>query len=654
MTTSGFLLQLEVVQNGAVVDSFELSDAKVKVGKLASSQVHLDDPNVSRIHAVIESQGDGTYQVIDLGSASGTFVNGRKVAKEIVSQGDELRFGDTTVRINVVDLAQQQAAQAQAAQVTQQPQAYAADAPIPEGYIRLDDGTVVEPYTLEGYYDDAGNYIPGYYAEDGAYHYGYGYYDDEGAWQVAHGFYDPDGEWVPTETPEGERISDTEVYTENFFHGETGKILEVAHLWNDAVLDVQSLTTARSIFVGGDEKADYVVEDPALSGPRFPMVAFDEHSGYRINFTPQMGGMIHKDGEDIPLDEMISRGLATQSMDASGAYSFSLVRGMSARLDFGSNTFLVHFAPVPALAGGKYGVEREPFIYLGISLGLHILFMLLVFMLPDGYGGLELFDHSAHDRFAELAMPPEEEEEEEEEEDWLDEAMDEAEAPDPEEVTEDVEEPTVEGDDDMETEDMQVARDMAIVRDAGALAAFQGEIQEAIGGDALTALASLDTDVQGRGVGGLGLEGAGRGGAEGAEGQGRAMVGGGTGGSGVRGANADLGEARQVEPTVIPGNPTSTGGLDREIIQRIVRQHRREITHCYQQELQRNPDLAGRITMQWVITPSGNVATASVQETTMNNRQVEQCMAQRIQRWVFPEPEGGGVVRVNYPFNFST
>ena len=117
---------------------------------------------------------------------------------------------------------------------------------------------------------------------------------------------------------------------------------------------------------------------------------------------------------------------------------------------------------------------------------------------------------------------------------------------------------------------------------------------------------------------------------------------------------ANLGDREVREPVIVPGEPAITGSLDREIIQRVVRQHRREMTHCYEQELRRNPSLEGRIVMTWVIAANGSVVTASVAETTMNNRNVENCMAQRIRRWVFPEPDGGGIVRVNYPFNFSS
>ncbi len=650
---SELILQVDILEDGQVVDSHELSDKKIKVGKLASSQLHLDDPKVSRIHAVLERQGDGTYQAIDLGSASGTYINGTKITKGVVRNGDELRFGETTVRVTIVDLvarrqAQQEAAAAQA--VTE----------VPEGHIELEDGTVVEPFTMEGYYDDAGNYIPGYYDHDGLYHYGYGYYDDEGAWQVAHGFYDPEGEWVPTPPPEGERPSDTELYTAQFFSDDSGGVLEIAYLWSDAVLDVQTFKKPRSVFIGGDETNDYVLEDQRLTHPKFPLVVFEEHQGYRVVFTGQMQGTIQREGEQYSLDEAIEQGLARPSSAVQGGFELAMTRGTSVRLDFGRNTFLLHFTSMPAMvAGASIGLEGAPFFYQSVSLALHVAFMLLVFMLPDGYGGLELSGLDLDDRFAEMDLDPEDEEEEEDELDAFEDDSDpedaqEAEAPpeDREVTEEDIE---IEGADDMDEDELQDARDQFIAQEAGALAAL-GDPQSAIGPDMNTNLVGLDTDVAGDGTFGFGAEGPGRIGAGDGEGLGHAGVGGGTGpgGGGTGGTPSGSLDHETLNPTVVPQEPVTEGALDREIIQRVVRQNRRDIQNCYEAELNRDPTLQGRITMQWVISPSGDVVSASVQESTMNNSAVEQCMAQRIQRWSFPAPDGGGIVRVNYPFNFST
>ncbi len=651
MSEQEIVLEITVVVEGQVVDTLELSDDKIKIGNLATSQVRLDDPSVSRIHAVLEDKGDGQYQAIDLGSASGTYVNGDKITKQMVGDGDTLGVGQYELQLAVVDLAarrRQEEAQAQAA-------AQAAAAEVPEGWVRLEDGSMVEAFTMEGYYDDAGNYIPGYYDYDGTYHYGYGYFDDEGEWQVAHGFYDPEGEWVPTEAPR-EDISDTELYTENFFSDRGGPVLEIAHLWTDTVHQVNTYKTPQSVVIGSEESNEYVVAGNHFGEAQFPLVVYDDKSGYRLNLLPSMEGQVQRGDQSMSLQELMAQPSTKESRDFKGAKTLELGRGTKVRIDLGPNTFLIHFTKMPAAVAGGGSLDRAPFVYQSISLALHVAFMLLVFMLPDGYGGLELYDHQAADRFAELAMEPEEEEEEEElDEDWLDDVEDadevEAEAPDEDEVVED-EEIQVEGDEDVDDSEMQVARDREIAADTGALAAFSGDRQDALGGDAQTALAALDTEHSASGVGGLGLAGAGRGGAEGEEGFGRADVG--TGGSGTGGApDAELDERDTLEPQVIPEDPVTTGALDREIIQRVVRQHRREIQHCYEQQLQRNPDLAGRVTMQWVISPTGDVVSASVEETSLNDSNVEQCMVQRIQRWSFPEPDGGGIVRVNYPFNFS-
>jgi phospholipid/cholesterol/gamma-HCH transport system ATP-binding protein len=62
------------------------------------------------------------------------------------------------------------------------------------------------------------------------------------------------------------------------------------------------------------------------------------------------------------------------------------------------------------------------------------------------------------------------------------------------------------------------------------------------------------------------------------------------------------------------------------------------------------PDLAGRVTVSFIISATGAVQTASVANTTLNNARVETCVAGAVRRWTFPAPDGGGAVLVNYPF----
>jgi TonB family protein len=172
-------------------------------------------------------------------------------------------------------------------------------------------------------------------------------------------------------------------------------------------------------------------------------------------------------------------------------------------------------------------------------------------------------------------------------------------------------------------------------------------INNALGG--LKAGAGLG-DAQG--VGGLGSRGNGPGGggtALGIGGLGTKGNGRGTGGSG----GIDLGGRGKTITKIVPGKTTVVGGLDKDVIAKVIRRHMNEIKYCYETELNKNPSLAGKVAVAFTIDPAGAVAEANVTETTLNNSTAENCMISRIRRWKFPEPKGGGVVAVTYPWLFS-
>ena len=103
-------------------------------------------------------------------------------------------------------------------------------------------------------------------------------------------------------------------------------------------------------------------------------------------------------------------------------------------------------------------------------------------------------------------------------------------------------------------------------------------------------------------------------------------------------------------PEVMPGTVKARGRLDKEIIRRVIRSHLKEVKYCYETELVRKPDLYGRLTVQFTITPTGTVSSSAVEQSTVGNRNVEQCVAAAVKRWTFPQPEDGGIVLVSYPF----
>jgi len=69
----------------------------IRVGRGLSADLRLEDPQVSRRHAILAQGGDGA-RVLDDRSWNGTFVNGRAVTAAALTDGDVLRLGRVVFR----------------------------------------------------------------------------------------------------------------------------------------------------------------------------------------------------------------------------------------------------------------------------------------------------------------------------------------------------------------------------------------------------------------------------------------------------------------------------------------------------------------------------------------------------------------------------
>lgn len=78
--------------DGEVLD-FEIETGWTRIGRSVSADVRLDDPSVSRRHALIVSEPDEPLRVLDDRSLNGVFVNGDTVEWGKLADGDELTIG---------------------------------------------------------------------------------------------------------------------------------------------------------------------------------------------------------------------------------------------------------------------------------------------------------------------------------------------------------------------------------------------------------------------------------------------------------------------------------------------------------------------------------------------------------------------------------
>ncbi len=73
---------------------FELDDAEIGLGRDSRNSIQLQDSEVSRQHAKLTRSSDG-FELVDLSSSNGTFVNNRRVTRHTICSGDRVQIGRT-------------------------------------------------------------------------------------------------------------------------------------------------------------------------------------------------------------------------------------------------------------------------------------------------------------------------------------------------------------------------------------------------------------------------------------------------------------------------------------------------------------------------------------------------------------------------------
>ena len=208
----------------------------------------------------------------------------------------------------------------------------------------------------------------------------------------------------------------------------------------------------------------------------------------------------------------------------------------------------------------------------------------------------------------------------------------------------------------------QKQKDKEIVENAGIMGALSdaGNI-EGLGGNS-----GLDASLQGglggvigakgvqMGSGGLGGSGSGLGGGGSADGLGGlGNKGTGRGSSGYGTGGGSYGKKKSGGIGKIGGEPIILGSLDKSLIDAVIKNNMNQIKYCYSRELNKNPSLGGKIVIKFVIAKDGTVSKADVKSSSMGSPAVESCITSRFRKFKFPEPKGGGIVIVSYPFIFN-
>ncbi len=597
--------------DGSVTESTSELESII-VGSGAGAAVKVTDPKVSNLHFMLKVEKDGAVTVIDLGSESGTKLKEQAVTKEPskVASGDVVAVGESKVKVVFGD-----------EKPTETP-------PPPPAEAKAE----VKEEEKKGKKKNKGGdkHAPSTKALAGT------------GKNAAALFNEPlPAEAVPTEQE---------------------KVLQVALLWGDSLINVQHFGDGVPVTVGEGAGNRFTVFS---AGATFTL-AQSKGAGAVVNVPADAGLVLTTKSDSHKSKEQLkSEGKLKAAEGGVRADAVELALHDRAQVSFDNVAFIVRYVR-PSAAISVNTLEEHDFTFFKIvSICLMAFFALVAAMVltPMGYGGEgdDIFANPS--KYVKMVVKPEKKVEIKKFKD-LSGVAEGAKAKDKEgkfgkqEAKKADADPSKKGaptvDANKREEDRKkVSSLMAGMFGGGASSNVFGPGGLGTGvNDALGGLQGGAGVGDAQGVGGLGSRGSGAGG--GGTGLGLGGLGTKGGGRGRGGYGAiDLGGKGKDSTRVIPGKTTVVGGLDKDVIMKVIKRHQNEIKFCYEQELQKNPSLGGKVAVAWTIDPAGGVSEANVSESSIGNANVEGCIVQRIRRWKFPEPQGGGVVNVTFPWIFK-
>ncbi|HNN53998.1 MAG TPA: AgmX/PglI C-terminal domain-containing protein [Pseudomonadota bacterium] len=454
-------LTFQVFKGEQLLQTVTLNQDNIKVGRLSSSHLHIDDPSIARIHAVVEVTAPNEVSIVDFGSEQGTYVNGQKVNKQLLSSGDEVTIGD--IRI-VVAIGEPQASpdatlQVDLNQFVGTPAAASIPAPMVAGFGAASASTGFAPvaapsprqsglprnYGIQGFvaptdeiesrdgaravevsacFEDtvvdvrllqnpaAGVVQPmtkgliwgGALALVAALSWFMVAY-----FQVAKLRADRDA-WEATGKPMAEFRSNqkkdhpaTDIACGILLVAGAGVLLWGLFRRFDELGD-------RDFTIGNDPEANFQIGTPLPAGI-MPLV-HSTGSDFELLFTPQMSGKVQEGDRTISLHEALSSGLAKPAAAVAGAYAMPIGTDARISVQLGENTFHIVGTPrakrMPVPVEIDWGTQS----YTGGVFAITGLFLALIFSIPPDPRSLSLDAFMNDQRFAKLLTKPPEQKEE--------------------------------------------------------------------------------------------------------------------------------------------------------------------------------------------------------------------------------------------------
>ena len=107
--SNAYLIVISAKSAAAIGKMMKLDKGEFVMGRAPDTQLQVEDDGISRKHCKLAMAPNGHYQLVDLGSTNGTFLNGIKVNVATLQDGDKIQIGaNTVVKFSIQDQLEEQ------------------------------------------------------------------------------------------------------------------------------------------------------------------------------------------------------------------------------------------------------------------------------------------------------------------------------------------------------------------------------------------------------------------------------------------------------------------------------------------------------------------------------------------------------------------
>jgi two-component system cell cycle response regulator len=106
---NAYLIIISAKTAATIGKMLKLEKGEFVMGRAPDTQLQVEDDGISRKHCKISTAPNGHFQLVDLGSTNGTFLNGIKVNVATLQDGDKIQIGaNTVVKFSIQDQLEEQ------------------------------------------------------------------------------------------------------------------------------------------------------------------------------------------------------------------------------------------------------------------------------------------------------------------------------------------------------------------------------------------------------------------------------------------------------------------------------------------------------------------------------------------------------------------